>query len=331
LLAQVASYPDAAHAALQNSLKLRGQVPEVLITKDTIAAALSLDEITRSLDRLSVSRVCLDLSAALAAVGDLVRRNSTHADQQSLSNITKSLTSKLIRLGKPTKPGQLRTKTAPTFLKSTFLAAADLSIWILSRGVNDRSGKSAVGYSLALRWLRTLEFIWRRSSSDLPVWSAIRFLRSLERAVPISIYARLKGEPDVAGFMRATESALIEEAENALIAGRVGDLEKSLGVIAENTAKRDQLLSRLRGVCLKQSSNILPEAAEWVARHVQVSSSSAEMLTAADESQSSSLDYISLCLLSAWDAASGGGRSLETLENVRRLARDLFAIFLKSI
>lgn len=94
---------------------------------------------------------------------------------------------------------------------------------------------------------------------------------------------------------------------------------------------RERYYSTLREICETRQSDLLPEAVEWVARHAQVEHTNSRIPTAADESQSVALDYVSACLLSAWDAASDGEQSKRTLDNVRHMAQELFKLKLSGI
>lgn len=334
LLERAVSSPEAAQEALRACLKLRRSAPSALLTRDNIASSLSLREVTRSLDRLSASEMSLDISAGLAAIKVLaVDQLKEPVSRRLLSNVTKAVTSKLtkmsegiVRTRKKVGPKGNQPLTKIKFTDSTLSSAADLALWMLSKTFEERYGSGRSAYPLAIRWVGVVESIWRRSSSRSAVSCAVEFLRSLERVLSTPVYAGLKAEPSVANFIQDTDSALVQEAANALIDGRLKDLERILALVlpSENGDKR--LLSHLRDICQSRPSDVLPEAVEWVARHVETPSSRLKSPIAVDESQSSALDYVSVCLLTAWDAALEGGRSTSVLENIRRLARELFKV-----
>lgn len=332
LLERAVSSPEAAQEALRACLKLRRSAPSALLTRDNIASSLSLREVTRSLDRLSASEMSLDISAGLAAIKVLATEQLREpVSRRLLSNVTKAVTSKLtkmsegiVRTRKKVAPKENQVPFKINFTDSTLSSAADLALWMLGKTFDERYGSGRSAHPLAIRWVGVVESIWRRSSSPSAVSSAVEFLRSLERVLSTSVYTGLKAEPSVASFIQDTDSALVQEAANALIDGRLKDLERILVLSSENGDKR--LLSHLRDICQSRPSDVLPEAVEWVARHIETPSSRVKLPIAVDESQSSALDYVSVCLLTAWDAASEGGQSAQVLENIRRLARELFKV-----
>jgi hypothetical protein len=334
LLEQAKSNAEAAQVALQASLKLRGLVPSSLLTSNNIAAAISLHDITRSLDRLSTSHTSYDISAGLNAIRILVTEEiKDTSDRSVLSHTTKVLTSKLIKMTTgpigPKKVGKLKGKPnliKRDFTEATLSSAADLALWILRQVLEKQASRTGSALLLAQRWIYAVEAIWRNSSESAAVRTTAQFLRSLERVLPNSVYAELKAEPDVTKFLRDANLALLQAATNALIEARLKDLETFLPLIPTTHNQRDQFLAELGEICQKRTSEIIPEAAEWVVRHTERPSSRARFPIAADESQSAALDYISVCLLSAWDASSEAGRAEQALENIRRLGRELFKV-----
>lgn len=334
LLERTVSNPEAAQEALRACLKLRRAVPSALLTRDNIAASLSLREVTGSLERLSASEMSLDISAGLAAIKVLATEQLRESvSRKLLSSITKAVTSKLTRISEGTVG--TRKRVAPegnqgpskiTFTNSTLSSAADLALWMLGKTFDKSSGSGRFAYPLAVRWMGVVESIWRSSSSPAAISCAAEFFHSLERVLPTSVYAELKAEPSVASFVQDTYSALVQEAANALIDSRIKDLERMFALVAASENGDKRLLSHLRDICQSRPSDVLPEAVEWVARHVETPSSRVKSPIAVDESQSSALDYVSVCLLTAWDAALEGDRSAQVLESIRRLARELFKV-----
>lgn len=335
LLRKADSSPEAAQEGLRTCLTLRRAVPAALLTTENIASTLSLDDLTRSLDRLSVSRISIDISAPLAAIRVLASKElSDRANYKGLSRTTKAVTSKLMKLaGRPisvkkgaaTSSGGKR-DSETSFTESTLSSATELALWILSRIFDKQSASLRSAYPLALRWVQAVESIWRRSLSPRAARSAAEFLRSLRRLLPPHVYAELMDEPSISDFVLDTDVALVREATSALLDARLRDLESILALVTKTDNARDRLLSELRDICQRDSSKLVPEAVEWVARQIEVGSSRPISPTAADESQSSALDYVAVCLLAAWDAASEGSRSERVLESIRRLARELFKV-----
>jgi hypothetical protein len=161
---------------------------------------------------------------------------------------------------------------------------------------------------------------------------AVTFFNSLRRVLPKSSYADLeeeyagpKEETQIATLVREANSALFEEAKYALLDGRLKELQTVLNSIPEER-ERKILLTELQDLCQKRPSEITPEAMEWVARQIDDRRKNVNAPVAADESQSSELHYIATSLLSAWDASPEGVQSQRSLENVQRLARELFKV-----
>ena len=88
LLERVHSSPEAAQAALDACLKLRCKVPTALLTKEIIASTLSIGEVARNLDFLSMSETTLDVSAGLAAIRVLANREVREPSERKALFIT---------------------------------------------------------------------------------------------------------------------------------------------------------------------------------------------------------------------------------------------------
>ena len=178
---------------------------------------------------------------------------------------------------------------------------------------------------VAVNLLHTLNQIWRHSDQAASAEIVVGFFQSLSRHVKRSVYVDLEDDPDIAALLRDANAALVDHAKTALIEGRLKDLETSLRVLGSDRA-RSELLLALRQLCQQRASQILPETVEWVARHVGERSKDLKAPVAADESQSSALNYVSASLLAAWDASHEGRYAKRSLENVEKLAHELFKV-----
>lgn len=333
-LEQADSNPEAAQAALRVCIKLRSKIPCALLTSENLTSTLPLSEVARLLDRLSGSHVTLDISGALVAIRVLVERElRQRSDRRTLLTTTRAVTSRLMKVAgltiserKGAKSGRSLQVQEINFSEATLVSAIDLALWILSSVFEPQSKKGLSGYPLALRWAQTIEALWRRCSGPGAARHAVRFLSSLQRVLPKSVYADLKVEQSIADFLSASDLALVSEAIVALLEARLRDLESNLTVVARDDNRRNRLISELQGICQSRPSEVVPEAAEWVARQMDVGALRITSPTAADESQSSALDYVSVCLLAAWDAATDGSRSARVLESIRRMAHELFKV-----
>lgn len=131
-------------------------------------------------------------------------------------------------------------------------------------------------------------------------------------------------DTEIALFIREANSALLDWARFALLDGRLKDLQTVLRLSKDD--ERTKILSELQHVCRTHSSQVLPQLIEFVAQEVEQDKPTRKPLIAADESQSSDLNYIAVSLLNAWDAAPEGERSTRTLQSIRQLDRELFNV-----
>lgn len=339
LLAKANSSPEEARAALQACLRLGQPAPADLLTSENITSTLSLNDVTRSLDRLSAKQIHLDISAALDAIRLLGKQELREpSDRRALLSTIKTVASKLTKMANPpvkaSKKGASRGgQRGPQvqFTERTLSSSAELALWLMAKLFEPQPKISRSIYPLAIRLVHTVESIWRRSASPSAARSAVRFLSSLPRVLPTSVYAELKAEPAIADFIHDAESAIVQEATAALLDGRLKELEGTLAVLSKDGNGRSRVLSELQRVCQSRPSELVHEAVEWVARQIEADNTRTKPPTAADESQSSELNYVAVSLLNAWDAAAEGARSARSLESIQRLARDLFKVDLTGV
>jgi hypothetical protein len=339
LLATANSSPEIAQAALKACFRLRQPAPAAILTSENIASTFLLNEVARSLDCLSASEITIDLSAALDAIQVLGKREFRGtADRKALLSTVKVVTSRLTKMANPPVkaskrggPERSKPKTQIHFTEQTLSSSAELALWFLAKLFESQSRTSRPIYPLAIRLVHAVELIWRRAAPPIAGRYAMRFIRSLPRVLPASVYAELKAEPTIADFIRDAESAIVQEATAALLDGRLKDLEGVLAVVSKQGNGRDRVLSELQGICQSRPSELVQEAVEWVARQIEMGDSRAKPPSAADESQSSELNYVAVSLLTAWDAAAEGERSTRSLESIQRLARELFKVDLMGI
>jgi len=334
LIEEAGSNKEAAKPALRACLALRAPIPAELLDPENIAAAFTVREIATSLNRLSKSEVYLDISSALTAIGKAVDKEAERPQKlRILHGIARTITSKLLKLSgrgvknkKSAKGGRPRGLAHVRYTAATVSSATDLALWSL-RIVRERQTKSRGDiYPLALRWTQTVELLWRNAPSTVALVAVVNFLRSLRTVLPPIVYTKLEAEQGVVNFIRDTSSALHKEAASALLDGRLNELETLFSLSRAIDDKRALLLSELKDVCQSRAADVPPESVEWVARHVEAASPRAKAPTPADESQSVSLDYVAVCLLSAWDAAPESAQSARAFENIRRMARELFKL-----
>jgi hypothetical protein len=340
LLNRATFSPEAAHVALRTYTILRQKPPIALLTKENIIGALPLKDIPKSLDYLSKSEVHVDISTALTAFRLLASQQLRGTvDRKSITPIGKAIASKLTKIATPSSKSKKTdisnrapVNPSPVFTKETVSATGDLVLWILPRLFESQSRGRRPVTPLAAKLVRAFELIWRRSSRSETALIAVTFFNSLRRVLPKSSYADLeeeyagpKEETQIATLVREANSALFEEAKYALLDGRLKELQTVLNSIPEER-ERKILLTELQDLCQKRPSEITPEAMEWVARQIDDRRKNVNAPVAADESQSSELHYIATSLLSAWDASPEGVQSQRSLENVQRLARELFKV-----
>lgn len=332
LLERAHSSPEAARAALDACLKLRYTVPTALLTKENIASTLSLGEIARTLDFLSTSETTLDVSAGLAAIQVLANRDvGEPSERKALFITTRAVTSRLNKIAKvAVKKGATSQGSQPgsgiNFAGTTLSSATDLALLMLNRLLDPQSIARRSVYPQARSWVQVVELIWRRTLAPGAPLSVFTFLRSLQRVIPKGMYADLKAEPSLNNFFHDAEQAFIQQAGTALIEGRLKELERSFSIAMRDETTRNQILSELRALCQSRASELVPEAVEWVARQIELETPKLKSPTAADDSQSSALDYVAVCLLTAWDASADGNRSALALQSIQRLARDVYKV-----
>jgi hypothetical protein len=332
LIGQASFNSEASREALHAYLRLRIPVPPELLTAKNLSDGLSAREIAGSINRFAKSKVYLEISETLIAIRlAAARQLEVSADKKFLSSLSRVITSKLLTLSGEVgskKPRKHSSKTASKIRVTplTISSGADLALWII-RTVGERKKQTrGSAHLLAARWVKTIYMLWRSCPGGQGLSYAAKFLRQLRSTVSPSAYASLMEQPEVISFFKDALSSAIEEAPQALLDGRLNDLEAYLSVVRNDENGRSKYLSRLLEVCRNQQGDLLPEAVEWVARQSESDNAKPKSPTAADESQSYALNYLSLCLLSSWDAASEGQAGVQTLKNVRHLARELFKV-----
>jgi hypothetical protein len=328
LLRKANTDPEAAQKALAACLQLGLKVPSVLLTKENVAATLSLQDISRSLGRLSISHTVFDLSPALSAMRIIGRLQQP--DRKILLSLSKTVTMRISKIAQPTvkkSKGSFKNEAPKiVFSEHTLSSAIDLTLWILGRLLDPSAMHSKSAYSQALRMVQTVEMIWRRLPLPSGGSLVIQFLQSLPKILPKTVYAELEDEESIAGFLADAKLALIQEAEIALLEAHIKDLESILALARNEKDDGADILSHLQSICVRRPSELLPEAVEWTARQIEKDKAPTKSPIAADESQSSALNYVAVCLLGAWDAATEGEKAARAFESTRRLARDLFKV-----
>lgn len=331
LLREAPSGEQAARAAIQACCVLGSPIPADLLTTENIAAGLTAREIVRALNRLGPSEVHIDLSPALRALRTVSAKElSTTSEPRLIPDLNRAVTKKLLQLtgnGSATRRKTKDLKQIPTqrhFTAGTVSSAADLALWLLRSFPETK--KRNVSHAAALEWVRTIRALWRRTSTIGAIEAALTFLRGLRSVLTPPVYAAINADPSVVGFLDEATSALTRKAQDALRDGRLKDLIALLALAETQTAGRTRLLLTLQDVCQKRPFDLQPHVIEWVARNIEADRPKIAAPEAVDESQSSALDTVSLCLLSAWDSAGEGNRSARTLESVRRMARELFKL-----
>ena len=320
---------EAACAAIQACCLLGSPVPVDLLTAQNIEGGLAAREIVRALNRLGISEVHTDLSPALQALRTAAARElSTTSESRLISDLNRAVTKKLLQLAgdesamRPKTKGGRQIPAQLHFTATSISSAADLALWLL-RSIPETKKRKGI-YPTALEWVRTIRALWRRTSHIAAVEAALGFLRGLRSVLTPPVYAALNADPAVVSFLEETSSALTRSAQDALLQGRLDDLKILLAIAEAQTGERTRLLLELQHLCQSRSFDIEPHIVEWVAMNIERDSPKESPPEAADKSQSSALDTVSLCMLSAWDSANEGSRSAGTLEIVRGMARELF-------
>lgn len=324
LLNKATASPQAAQEALRAHAALRRKPPTQLLTEENIFRALPSVEIARSLGLLSRSKDCVSLSTALTAL------RMKQLDKKSVIQVSKAITSNVRKIvGQKTKSKtnstRIKEKQYVIFEEPTVADAASVILWLITElfELPDRQQRSSIG--VAINLLHTLDEIWRHSGQSEAAEIIVGFFHNLRRQVKRSVYADLEDDPQIEALIRDADSALVDHAKFAVMGGRLKDLDNTLRLLADDR-KRGELLSVLALLCQERASQILPETVEWVARHKGGRSNDLKAPVAADESQSSALNYVSASLLAAWDASHEGHRSQRSLESVEKLAQELFKV-----
>ena len=334
LLHEAGSNEEAARIALRACLVLSCGIPKSLLTANNITGALSLREIVAALDRLAISEIRHDAAHALAAIRSAsMKEIGGTADKRLLSWLTRSVTTKLLKLSGAGAVGQKKTKglnlersVPPRITAETISSAASLALWTLNRAPECRPEHKVKVHSLVLQWVSAVQAIWRSDRTPAGIIAAMKFIRSLRSTLSPTDYVQLESDHRVASFFQDVPSAIFAESSNALLNGRLKDLEALFSLIDTGKDGHARFLSGLQDICQSQSSDIPQEAVEWVARRIEATTHHVSAPSASDHSQSAELDDVSVCLLSAWDAASESDKSKRVLDNIRRLAHDLFQL-----
>jgi hypothetical protein len=321
LLREAASSDDAKSAALLAALKIGAKVPPDLLTSTNVAKSLQPREVARSLQRLSASTITLDLSAAL----DAIRESSAPRlaqDRRLSRDLTQTVTKQLLELSSRSsgRAGGVRSKPVGAlpvrFTIETVRAAADLARTLLVAIATSKRRKSDDLHSLAVRWLDAIEAVWQ-GAPPAATLTMVKFERALWSGLAPAPRAQLRNDAKVAKLLESIRSATLAEAETALREGRVDVLEGLLRAVGEDPEEQGRIVFALQELCRGHPFDIQPHAIEWVAHRVGGLTREAMAPVAADESQSSALDVVSLALLATWDAISEGTRSAEAFERVR--------------
>ena len=324
LFRKASSDPKAAQEALRACATVRQKPPTSLLTEENIFRAFSPIEISKSLGLLSNSTDCVSFSVALTAL-----RMKELSDRKTAIQVAKALNSNVAKLLAQTTKSkksskQVKEKPKVVLTQSTVADAAAVVLWILIRlfELSERNRSAVLPLAVAL--IQSLREIWWHSDRAETAELVVSFLHSLRRNLKRSIYVDLEDNMEVSAFIREANSELVDWARFALLEGRLKDLKAAV-----RTAERDErakMLSQLQETCQTHSSQLLPELVEWVAQEIDQGKRVRKPLVAADESQSSNLNYVAVSLLDAWDAAGEGDRAARALVSIERLARELFRV-----
>lgn len=329
LLTRAADSAEAAQVALRACSVLRRKPPTVLLTQENIVRALSALEISKSLSLLFRSKDYVDVSPALTALRISGSHGHVPIDIKSIIQISKAVTSNISKIvGETVKSKksskQVKEKAEVVFTESTVADASGVVLWIMSRMFESQASTRTPVLPLGMRLVHALELMWRHSEQSKTAGIAVVFFHSLRRAVTKSAYSDLEDDNEIAAFIRDANAALLDWSRFALLEGRLKDVQTALQLAKGE--ERSKILSELQSICRTSPSQVLPQLIEWTAQQVQADKPLPKSLTAADESQSSDLDYVTVSLLSAWDSATDGARSARTLASIQKLARELFNV-----
>lgn len=324
LFKRASSDPKAAEEALRACAILRQKPPTLLLTQENIFRTLSPVEISKSLGLLAKSRDSVSLSTVLTALRMKQLGDRTTAVQ--VGRAFNSNVAKILRQNTKAKESskQVKEKPAVVVTESTVADAASVVLWILIRlfELPDPKGRSVL--PLAAKLIQSLGEIWRHSNRAETAELAVGFFHSLRKNLKRSVYSDLEDDIEVSEFIRDANSELVDWARFVLLDGRLKDLQTAVRIAEDG--ERTKMLSELQETCRTRQSQLLPQLVEWVAQEVEQGKRIRKPLIAADQSQSSDLNYVAVSLLNAWDAAPEGDRAARTLASVERLARELFNV-----
>lgn len=237
LLTDAAFNLDVAPEALRTCLALRVAVPPALLTPDNIAKVLSPTEVAKWLIRLSRTESYLDLSSALSAVRIAGRKEAeTSTDKRFLRKLSRSITSNLLKLTKPhtAAPSKRRTTLVPSqirFTPSTLSAAADLALWLIPAAEERQKQTQSKADSLALSWVEVVHSLWRSTVGVEGLSSVVEFHARLRLCMSSSAFRSFVQHSKLASFLSEVSSAAINQAPQALLNGRLNDLEACLSAL----------------------------------------------------------------------------------------------------
>ncbi len=334
LLREAHSNPAAAHAALRACVSLRVPIPPPLLTPENLAGAFQPRDIARFIGRLAAPALYIDVSAALDALRTAITQDPPSPPApRFLNSLTTSVTSSLFKLSASPRHRQLpaprpRRPNAPQarFTAATISSATKLALSVLRRFTHQHGRPPARREKTVLLWARTVDALWRTNPTLEALTPALDFAHDLRSALSPDLYSSLIAEPSVARFFSDTNSSASKFAEDALLRGSLGDLETLLFATDRTPNGRAPFVSRLREVCQTRPADLVPEAIEWVARHVESVGHRPAAPQPADPSQSAALDNVAVCLLAAWDAAPEGKQATGALEVLRRMTREVFRV-----
>jgi hypothetical protein len=316
LLNKATSDPEAALAALRACVALKRKPPISLLTQENINA-LSPVEILKLMPALVDAKRLVDLKGPLTSLRLAGRRLPEPPSRKTLAQISKTLISEVNKILK-------KQHTAVRFTDGTVGAFNANLLWLLPLLFQQKK-QSKTDLPMAVNLLGALDGVWRHSIQPKTAAAVVELFGSLRGSIPPSVFWDLTENPLVGQLARDSESALHDEATAALREGRLRDLQRIFRLIKDSD-DRKTLIRRLEEICIKNPSQVPPEAADWLARETQAGASRPTKLTAADKSQSSELNYVVVSLLDAWDAAVEGNRSLRSLESIQRLGREIFNV-----
>jgi hypothetical protein len=316
LLSDANSNAEAAQAALRACVALKKKPPISLLTEENINA-LSPIEILKLTPVFLDAKRLVDLKGPLNTLRASGRRLPQPPSRKTLTQISKGLVTEVNKILK-------NQNTAVRFTDSTVAAFNANLLWLLPELFQQKK-QSKTDLPLAVNLLFALDRIWRHSIQPKTAAAVVEFFGSLRGSIPVSVYWDLMDDPRLNQLARDAQSALHSEASAALREGRLRDLQRIFRLIKDSEERR-ALIRQLDEICVSQPSQVASEVADWLARETGADTSRPKKLIAADQSQSSELNYVVVSLLDAWNAAGDGERSLRSLESVERLARQLYRV-----